>query len=75
MSNWLEKIGKIGNFYCTWGKKYHFGIGGRDKNIIFWAMYTPLPTCGHVEGAGIEDELAALVPVHLGQLSEPKNTG
>ena len=26
--------------FCVLGKKYHFGIRVRGKNIIFWAIYT-----------------------------------
>ena len=36
------KNGKKGKFFTVLGEKNHFGKRGRDKNIIFWAIYTPL---------------------------------
>ena len=33
----MKKRGKIGDFNCTSGKKYHFEKRGWGKNILFWA--------------------------------------
>ena len=38
----VEKLRNKGTFSLYFGGKYHFLKKGRDKMIIFWAIYTPL---------------------------------